>query len=137
MNVIKSTITDEQIEAVVAYVSYLGSMQVARTLSKRGRFLPDAFATRPGTPIQLIVKNSGIQPATYHSDDMDIEPFSVAGRSTSSIEWNAPENEGDYSLYCTDCKLKDQFFVISVDANAPPYPGTVAATSTKPADDGM
>ena len=39
MVAVKTVITDEQVSAVSDYIAHLGTMQVARTLSKRGRFL--------------------------------------------------------------------------------------------------
>jgi mono/diheme cytochrome c family protein len=127
MIIINTTITDEDISAVAAYLNYLGSMQAVRTLSKRGRFIPETISIRPGAQLQLIVKNSGVAPATYVSENMDIEEWVIPGRSTADVEWQAPDTEGEYSITCTDCKLKDQFFVINVDANAPEQPGVAAA----------
>jgi mono/diheme cytochrome c family protein len=118
MVVVKTVITEEQIKAVAAYVGRLGTMQAARTLAKRGRFLPEDISVRPGTDLQLIVQNSSIQPSTFKSDNMGINDLTVAGRSSGSIEWRAPETEGEYSFYCVDCKLKDQFFTVRVDADA-------------------
>jgi len=118
MVVVKTVITEEQIKAVAAYVGRLGTMQAARTLAKRGRFLPEDISVRPGTDLQLIVQNSSIQPSTFKSDNMGISDLTVAGRSSGSIEWRAPETEGEYSFYCVDCKLKDQFFTVRVDADA-------------------
>ena len=129
MIIIKTTITDEEITAVSAYLNYLGSMQVVRTLSKRGRFIPETVSIRPGAQLQLVVKNSGVAPATYTSENMDIEEWVIPGRSTADIEWQAPDTEGEYSITCTDCKLKDQYFVINVDADAPAQPGVTAATA--------
>jgi len=129
MIIIKTTITDDDITAVAAYLNYLGSLQVVRTLSKRGRFIPETTSVRPGAQLQLIVKNSGVAPATYTSADMDVEEWVIPGRSTADIEWQAPVAEGEYSITCTDCKLKDQYFVISVDANAPAQPGVAAAST--------
>lgn len=141
MSVVRMTITEDDIVNVAAYLEHLGSMQVARTLSKRGRFLPGSFETRPGTKLQLVIKNSGIAAATYNSDNMGIDPWTIPGRSTEDVEWQAPDEEGEYSIYCSDCKLKDQFFVIKVDANAPPPPGTVPTNAqsagTQAASDGM
>ena len=137
MVVVKSVITEDEIVAVAAYLRHLGSQQVARTLSKRGRFLPEVFEARPGTSLQIVIRNSGIKAAMYQSDNMGIEPFTVAGRSTDGIDWQAPDDEGEYSLYCTDCKLKDQFFVIKVHAAAPAPPATTAASSAADASDGM
>ena len=118
MIVIKSAISEDEIEAVAAYVGRLGSMQAARTLAKRGRFLPGEISIRPGTNVQLIIKNSSIQPHTFKSDNMSIDDLTVAGRSSGTLEWHAPETEGQFSLYCTDCKLKDQFFTVNVAASA-------------------
>lgn len=137
MVAIKFTITDEEITAVAAYLNYLGGLQVARTLSKRGRFLPGEFSVRPGSSVQLVIKNSGMKAASYQSDNMAIEPLTIGGRSTDSIEWQAPEEEGEYSLYCADCKITDQFFVIKVDENAAALPSTATAATTTPVNDGM
>lgn len=118
MVVIKNVITDDEIKAVAAYVGKLGTLQPARTLAKRGRFLPGEISIRPGTNVQLIIQNSSIQPHTFKSDNMDIEELVIAGRSSGSLEWRAPETEGEFALYCTDCKLKDQLFVVKVAASA-------------------
>ncbi len=111
-------------------------MQVARTLAKRGRFLPDAFSTRPGTGVQLVIKNSSMSPHTFKSDNMGIDEITIPGRSTSSIEWQAPDAEGEYSLYCTDCKLKDQFYTLTVDLMADEFKGSVPASAVA-AEDSM
>ena len=121
MVVIKSVITDDEIKAVAAYVGKLGTLQPVRTLAKRGRFLPQEISIRPGTRVQLIIKNASIQPHTFKSDNMDIEELVIAGRSSGSLEWRAPETEGEFTVYCTDCKLKDQLFVVKVAASAAPF----------------
>ena len=118
MVVVKNVITDDEIKAVSAYLGHLGTLQVARTLAKRGRFIPADFSTRPGTSVQVIISNSGFQPYTFKSDNMGFDELSIPARSTAQVEWQAPDAEGEYSVYCTDCKLKDQFFTIRVDANA-------------------
>ena len=134
MIVIKSVITEDEIEAVAAYVGSLGSMQAVRTLAKRGRFLPAEISIRPGTDVQLIIQNASIQPHTFKSDNMDIDDLAIASRSSGSLEWRAPETEGAFSLYCTDCKLKDQFFTVRVAASAaefrPAVPVTDATNTT-------
>ncbi|MCH7852822.1 MAG: cupredoxin domain-containing protein [Proteobacteria bacterium] len=121
MVVIKSVITEDEIKAVVAYVGKLGTLQPVRTLAKRGRFLPQEISIRPGTGVQLIIKNASIQPHTFKSDNMNIEELVIAGRSSGSLEWRAPETEGEFAVYCTNCKLKDQLFVIKVAASAAPF----------------
>ncbi|MFQ6005250.1 MAG: hypothetical protein ACE5OQ_07070 [Woeseia sp.] len=127
MIVVKNVITQEEIGAVAAYVNHLGSLQVARTLAKRGRFLPGAFSTRPGTRLQLIIRNSGTKPQSFKSDNMGIESITIPGRSTGSFVWQAPGEEGQFSLYCTDCKLTDQYFTIDVSNSAEEFHGTVPA----------
>ena len=121
MIVIKSVITDDEIKSVAAYVGKLGTMQPVRTLAKRGRFLPQEISIRPSTGVQLIIQNASFQPHIFKSDNMDIEELVIAGRSSGSLEWRAPETEGEFSVYCTDCKLKDQLFVIKVAASAAPF----------------
>ena len=128
MIVIKSVITEDQIKAVAAYVGNLGSMQAVRTLAKRGRFLPGEISIRPGTDVQLIIQNASIQPHTFKSDNMDIDDLTIGSRSNGSREWRAPETEGEFSLYCTDCKLKDQFFTVRVAASAAEFRSAVPAS---------
>jgi len=135
MIVVKNVITEEEIQAVASYVQSLGTMQVTRTLAKRGRFLPAEFSIRPNTQAQLIIQNASVDFHTFTSDDMGIENVTIAGRSSGSVQWQAPEVEGEYSLYCTDCKLKDQFFTVTVDMAAAPFKGV--APATKVADGAM
>ena len=129
MIVVKSVITEDEIKAVAAYVGKLGTMQAARTLAKRGRFLPAEVSIRPGTDVQLIIQNSSIQPHTFKSDNLGINELTIAGRSSGNIEWHAPEAEGEFSLYCTDCKLKDQFFTVHVAASAKEFRRIVPVTN--------
>jgi plastocyanin len=131
MIVIKNEITEDEIKAVAAYVGDLGTMQAARTLAKRGRFLPEEISIRPGTDVQLIVQNSSIQPHTFKSDNMGIDDFVIAGRSSGNVEWQAPESEGDYSIYCTDCKLKGQFFTVRVAMSAAEFHRAVPVANAK------
>lgn len=131
MIVIKSAISEDEIKAVATYVGRLGSMQAARTLAKRGRFLPGEISIRPGTNVQLIVQNSSIQAHTFKSDNMSVDDLIIAGRSSGTLEWHAPETEGEFSLYCTDCKLKGQFFTVKVAASAAAFHQVVpVSTST-------
>ena len=136
MVVVRTAITEDEIKAVAAFLNHLGTMQVVRTLAKRGRFLPDTFSVRPGTAVQLIIQNAGIQAYTFKSDDMGIEGRSIPGRSSGSIEWRALDEEGEYSLYCTDCKLKDQFFRLNVDSAATEF-RTVATSTAAGTDEAM
>jgi hypothetical protein len=125
MIVVRNVITEPEIQAVAAYVGSLGSMQVARTLAKRGRFLPAEISIRPGTGTQLIIQNSGVEAHVFKSDDMGIDELTVAGRSSGALAWKAPAVEGEFTLYCTDCALKDQYFTIRVDAAAAEFKATV------------
>jgi len=136
MVVIRNSIDDAEIRAVAAYLERLGTMQVVRTLAKRGRFLPELINVRPGTPIQLVIQNAGFDAHTFRSDDMGIEDLTIAARSAGSGEWQVPDAEGEYLLYCTDCKLKGQFLTVRVDSAAPAFRGT-AVTGAAAAGDGM
>jgi len=129
MIVIKNVITEDEIKAVAAYVGSLGTMQAVRTLAKRGRFLPEEISIRPGTDVQLIIQNASMQPHTFRSDNMGIDDLLIAGRSSGTIEWHARESEGEFSLYCTDCKLEDQFFAVHVAASATEFRRVVPVTN--------
>ncbi len=116
MIVVKNVITEDEIKAITAYIGHLGEMQVARTLAKRGRFIPDEVTVQPGARVQLVMQNSGFDAYTFSTDNMGFDDLKIPARSSGSIEWQAPDEEGDYRLYCTDCKLKDQFYTVRVNA---------------------
>jgi len=137
MIVIKNLITDEQISAVSAYLGYLGTAQVARSLVKRGRFLPETFSARPGTRLQVILQNSGFSAQTFASDNMNIGNIEIPARSSGNIIWEAPEEEGIYSLYCTDCKLQEQYYTINIDSDAPPFRKIAPGIASKSSEAGL
>jgi mono/diheme cytochrome c family protein len=130
MIIIKNVIKEDEILAVSAYINYLGSTQVARTLTKRGRFLPETFSTRPGTNLQLVIKNGSFKPHTYQSDNLGVDPFTISARGTGSFLWKAPGEEGSFTLNCTNCKLEEQYFTIQVDKAARKFHSTAPATKT-------
>jgi mono/diheme cytochrome c family protein len=134
MVAVRVSIKDEEIAAVAAYLAELGGYQVARTLAKRGRFLPGSMDIYPGTNVQVIIKNSGVAAATFTSDDMDIGDMTIPGRSTAEQVWQAPGEEGSYSIYCTDCKLKDQFYTINVTSSAKQFLGSMPDLNLTPVD---
>ena len=128
MIVVKNVISEQQIQAVAAYVGSLGSSQVVRTLAKRGRFLPAETSIRPRARTQLVIQNSSVDAHLFRSDNMGIGDLAIAGRSSGTLEWSAPAEAGEYSLYCTDCALKDQFFTIRVDPAAAEFKAVVPAS---------
>jgi cytochrome c5 len=134
MGIIKAMIQPDEIPAVVEYVNYLGSLQVARTIAKRGRFLPGEFSARPGTALQIIINNTSTQPHTFHSDDMDIQAITIAPRSTGSVVWKSAAQAGQYALYCIDCKLQGQFYRINLDEGAKKFHAVAVASSDAGAD---
>lgn len=136
MIAIRHVITEEEVKAVSAYLEYLGGLQVIRTLSKRGRFVPNSAAIHPGTFVQLIIKNSSTQAHHYTSDNMEIEPMEVAGRSTNSLIWQLPQEQGLYTIRCTDCKLDDQFS-IEISDKVKPFIGAKPKTRLTNDDQGM
>ena len=133
--VIRDAITDDQIKAVSAYLEYLGSNQVARTLVKRGRFMPASLSVRPGTNVQLIINNAGFSEYEFRSDNLGLEPMTIPSRSLGTVDWTAPQEEGTYTIYCADCKLKGEKFTIHVDTNAKAFKPTVVASTLNPSDD--
>jgi mono/diheme cytochrome c family protein len=116
MVVVKNVITEDEIEAISAYVEYLGTMQVARTLAKRGRFIPGEITVKPGASLQVVIQNSGFQAQTFATDSMEFDDLAIPARSSGSIEWQAPGEEGEYTLYCTDCKLKGETYTVRISS---------------------
>jgi len=116
MVVVKNVITEEEIKAITAYVAHLGTMQVARTLAKRGRFIPEEIMVQPGERVQVVIQNSGFQAYTFASDNMGFDDLKIPARSSGSIEWQAPDTEGDYTLSCTDCKLEGETYTLRVSS---------------------
>jgi hypothetical protein len=116
MVVVKNVITEDEIEAISAYVEYLGTMQVARTLAKRGRFIPGEITVKPGASLQVVIQNSGFQAQTFATDSMEFDDLVIPARSSGSIEWQAPGEEGEYTLYCTDCKLKGETYTVRISS---------------------
>ena len=132
MAVVRDAITEEQIKSVSAYLEYLGSNQVVRTLVKRGRFMPDSLSVRPGTNVQLIINNAGFSEYEFKSDNLGLEPMSIPARSLGTVDWQAPAEEGTYTIYCADCKLEGEQFTINVDASAKAFKPVVVTSSLNP-----
>ena len=112
----------QDIEAVAAYYSWLGQLQLVKTLVKRDRFIPDTVDIYPGTAVQLAIKNSSQFPRKFAGPDENTAEFEVPGSSAHDFVWRAPETEGTYTLRCVDCVVKGQQLTISVRKSAKRYP---------------
>jgi mono/diheme cytochrome c family protein len=119
MTVVKAVIEEEEIQAVAEYIRRMGDVQVARTMLKRSVFFPETIQVRPGTPVQVVINNVGFSAALFVSEDMAIDNFEVGKRSVDAFSWQAPDEVGEFRLFCSSCKVKDQYFTIIVDAEAP------------------
>ena len=113
MAVVKNVITDDEIKAISAYVEHLGTMQVARTLAKRGRFIPGEITVEPGSSVQVVIQNSGFEAQTFATDSMGFDDLVIPARSSGSIEWQAP-----CLLYTSDAADEYQRVELSVVAGA-------------------
>lgn len=118
---LKDKLTPQDIEAVAAYYSWLGQLQLVKTLVKRDRFVPDVVDIYPGTAVQLVINNSGQSPRKFASSNMDVAEFQVPGREMRDFVWRAPEREGKYTLRCMDCSGQEQELTINVNRSAKPY----------------
>jgi plastocyanin len=121
MTVVKAVIEEQEIQAVAEYIRQMGDVQVARTMLKRSVFYPETIQVRPGTSVQVVINNAGFSTAHFVSEDMTINDFEVGKRSVNAFAWQAPDEAGEFKLYCSSCKLKDQYFTIIVDAEAPEF----------------
>src|SRR5262249_55739118 len=87
----------------------------------RGQFVPEKVSVHPGTPVQLVIENTGIEPATIRSHGIEMSPVKIAGRDTATFVWVAPQNEGKVSIACEDCRIKGDPMTIEVTSTAKPY----------------
>jgi mono/diheme cytochrome c family protein len=112
---------DEDIRRVAAYTKWMGRHLLVKALLKRGRFIPEAVSIYPGTPVQLVIENTGSEPATLAAYGIQVASPTIPARDIVSIVWTAPQTEGKSSLACSDCKIKDGTLTIEVTKAAKPY----------------
>jgi mono/diheme cytochrome c family protein len=121
MQFLREQLHDEDIKRIAAYTEWMGRHLLVKALLKRGRFIPDAVSVYPGTPVQLVIQNTGSEPATLTADGMPVATPTIPARDAVSIVWTAPETEGKSMLACSDCKIKDGALTIEVTKTAKPY----------------
>ena len=121
MQFLREQLAEEDIKRVAAYTEWMGRHMLVKLLLKRGRFIPDAISVYPGTPVQLVIENTGSEPATLAADGISVAAHTIAARDSASIVWTAPEIEGKSTIACSDCKIKDGSLTIEVTKMAKPY----------------
>lgn len=121
MQIVKTQLNPEDINAVAEYYSWVGQHQLVKALVKRDRFVPDAVDVYPGTAVQFAINNSGQAPRKFASQNMDVAEFQVPGKEVYDFFWHAPEREGAYTLRCVDCLDQGQGLNINVRRTARPY----------------
>lgn len=121
MSMLKDALTAQDIEAVAAYNSWLGQLQLVKTLVKLNRFVPNTVDIYPGTAVQVVVTNSSQSAKTFKGGSMEVAEFQVPGRSPHDFVWRAPEREGKYTLQCVDCSGQEKELTINVTRTAKPY----------------
>lgn len=121
MQFLREQLAEEDIKRVAAYTEWMGRHMLVKSLLKRGRFIPDAISVYPGTPVQLVIENTGSEPTTLAADGISVASPTIAARDTASIVWTAPETEGKSMIACSDCKIKDGSLTIEVTKTAKPY----------------
>lgn len=129
---LKDKLDAQDIEAVAAYYSWLGQLQLVKTLIKRDRFIPDTMDIYPGTAVQLAIKNSSQFPRKFAGPDMNVSEFQVPGISSHDFVWRAPDAEGTYTLRCVDCFVPGQQLTINVRRGAKQYHAPAAQAYTPP-----
>lgn len=121
MQFLREQIRDEDIKRIAAYTEWMGQHMLATALLKRGRFIPDLISIHPGTKLQLVVENTGSEPATLAGSGISIGASSVPARDVVSIVWTAPQSEGKSTITCIDCRIKDGVLTLDVVKTAKPY----------------
>ena len=102
MTFLRDEMTDEDVEAVAAYTEWLGNTNLVKVLLKRGRFLPGEITVEPGGSVQLVVASSALDPVTVKSAELGIDK-TIPAREEAAVFWTAPDDEGAFTLDCTDC----------------------------------
>lgn len=120
MAFLKEELTAEDARAVSAYFSWLGSLQLVKTLVKRGRILPQSAEVQPGTGVQLIISNANTRSFTFAAKELGLPEITVEGREDREIIIAAPDKEGSYEIACLDCQAKNQKFTLKVSKAAAP-----------------
>lgn len=128
---LKDKLSSQDIEAVAAYYSWLGQLQLVKTLVKRDRFIPDTVDIYPGTTVQLAIKNSSQFPRKFAGPDMNVSEFQVPGTSSHDFVWRAPDAEGTHTLRCVDCLVPGQQLTINVRRSAKQYHAPERQPSTR------
>lgn len=118
MEFLKKELKPDDIKALGAYYSWLGSLKLVKTIVKRGRFIPDKVEVYPGTTVQLVISNTSTAVQSFSGDKIGIKTFTVPAREVVDMVWNAPETEGSYSLQCPECMVKDQSLTFVVTRTA-------------------
>ena len=121
MQFLRDQLADEDIKKVAAYTEWMGRHLLVKTLLKRGQFVPEKISVHPGTPIQLVIENTGTEPSTIRSDGIWAQPIKVPARDTATIVWTAPQGEGRFTIACGDCRIKGDPLTIEVTKTAKPY----------------
>ena len=121
MQFLREQLVEKDIKRVAAYTEWMGRHMLDKSLLKRGRFIPDVISVYPGTPVQLVIENTGSEPATLAADGLSVPAPTIPARDTASIVWTAPEAEGKSTVACSDCKIKDGLLTIEVTKTAKPY----------------
>ena len=121
MRFLRDEMTEVEIKQVAAYYESLGEQLLVKTRVVRGRFIPNKIRVHPRTKVQLVVNNRDPQTRRFAGSGMNIPDLSVPGRSDVDFLWTAPADEGEVSLRCENCKLKEHKLTIEVTNKAPKF----------------
>jgi cytochrome c553 len=121
MQFLREQVSEDGIKKIAAYTSWMGRHMLVKALLKRGQFIPDRVTIHPGTPIQLVIENTGTEPNSIRSDGMNGAPVNIPPRDMASIVWTAPLDEGMVTIVCGDCRIKNGSLTIEVAKAAKPY----------------
>ena len=137
MSFLREEMNEAKIKGIAAYYTWLGELQLVKTLAKRGRFIPDRLQIYPGTKVQLVIKNASSFPRKFGGGNMNIGTVKVAGRESLDMVWRAPAKEGSYTLECLDCRIKGQKLTLEISKSAKPHrgvkPAAIAVAAKTPA----
>ncbi|MEX2502621.1 MAG: cytochrome c [Trueperaceae bacterium] len=100
---LQALISDDEIEAVAHYISYLGTMEPLVVTQRREAFeIPEGDPVLPAdTHVQLILYNQDRAACTWTVDGIDTEPVVIGGRQIDALDWVTAET-GTVEAYCAE-----------------------------------
>ncbi len=117
MQTVAKILRGDDVASIAAYLTWLGGIQLAETVLRRGAFEPASVDVYPGAMIQLAIDNTGLAAQKVVGEGNLALSLQIAARAKVATFLRVPETEGRYTVRC-DCQ-GSMPFTINVTLSAP------------------